>query len=125
MDFRNPRYDGVRGRIHDQVYREYLPAGDAKLAARVGKRMAYAIWRVGYKVKQAVGLYPTAGASDDYAYSRHLLDRQKGKFIAFTVEWGRSRSSRPFHPPYDEMRKVMREVTAGLLELCLNVGRWT
>ena len=63
---------------------------------------------------------PTAGASDDYAYSRHLLDRQKGKFIAFTVEWGRSRSSRPFHPPYDEMRKVMREVTAGLLELCLN-----
>ena len=120
--------DGVRGRIHDHVYREYLPAGDAKLAARVGKRMAYAIWRVRgreYKVKQAVGLYPTAGASDDYAYSRHLLDRQKGKIIAFTVEWGRSRSSTPFHPPYDEMRKVMREVTAGLLELCLNVGRWT
>ena len=110
------------------MYREYLPAGDAKLAARVGKRMAYAIWRVRgreYKVKQAVGLYPTAGASDDYAYSRHLLDRQKGKIIAFTVEWGRSRSSTPFHPPYDEMRKVMREVTAGLLELCLNVGRWT
>ena len=87
----------------------------------------YAIWRVRgreYKVEQAVGLYPTAGASDDYAYSRHLLDRQKGKIIAFTVEWGRSRSSTPFHPPYDEMRKVMREVTAGLLELCLNVGRW-
>jgi hypothetical protein len=23
------------------------------------------------------------------------------------------------HPPYAEMRKVMREVTAGLLEFCL------
>jgi hypothetical protein len=30
--------------------------------------------------------------------------------------------SRPFHPPYDEMRKVMREVTAGLLELCASVA---
>src|SRR6476619_7220447 len=70
MNFRNPQYDGMRGRINDHVYREYLPAADAKLAARMGKRMADAIRRVRgreYKVKQAVGLYPTAGASDDYA----------------------------------------------------------
>jgi hypothetical protein len=25
----------------------------------------------------------------------------------------------PFHPLYPEMRKVMREITAGLLEFCL------
>jgi hypothetical protein len=72
-----------------------------------------------YKVKQSVGLYPTAGASDDYAYSRHIVDRAKGKIIAFTIEWGRSHASTPFHPPYPEMRKVMRDVTAGLIELCL------
>ena len=128
MNFRNPRYDGMRGRIHDDVYREYLPAADAKLAARMGKRMADAIRRVRgreYKVKQSVGLYPTAGASDDYAYSRHLVDRRKGKIIAYTIEWGRSRASTPFHPPYDEMRKVMREVTAGLLELCVSVAKET
>ena len=128
MNFRNPRYDGMRGRIHDDVYREYLPAADAKLAARMGKRMADAIRRVRgreYKVQQSVGLYPTAGASDDYAYSRHLVDRRKGKIIAYTIEWGRSRASTPFHPPYDEMRKVMREVTAGLLELCLSVAKET
>jgi murein tripeptide amidase MpaA len=128
MNFRNPRYDGMRGRINDHVYREYLLAADAKLAARMGKRMADAIRRVRgreYKVKQAVGLYPTAGASDDYAYSRHLVDRRKAKIIACTIEWGRSRASTPFHPPYDEMRKVMREVTAGLLELCVSVAKET
>jgi carboxypeptidase T len=128
MNFQNPRYDGMRGRIYDDVYREHLPAADAKLAARMGKRMADAIRRVRgreYKVKQSVGLYPTAGASDDYAYSRHLVDRRKGKIIAYTVEWGRSRASTPFHPPYNEMRKVMREVTAGLLELCVSVAKET
>ena len=42
-----------------------------------------------------------------------------------SIEWGRSRASTPFHPPYDEMRKVMREVTAGLLELCLSAAKET
>jgi murein tripeptide amidase MpaA len=126
MSFRNARYDGMRGRIHDNVYREYCPAADAKLAARLGERMAKAIRRVRgrqYKVGQSVGLYPTAGASDDYAYSRHFVNRRKAKILAYTIEWGRSRASTPFHPPYDEMRKVMREVTAGLLELCVNVTK--
>jgi hypothetical protein len=78
------------------------------------------------RVQQSVGLYPTAASSDDYAYSRHMVDPRKGKIIAFTMEWGRSHAVTPFHPPYPEMRKVMREVTAGLLECCLQasaVGR--
>ena len=48
-----------------------------------------------------------------------LADPKQAKVIAYTMEWGRSRASTPFHPPYAEMRKVMREVTAGLLEFCL------
>ena len=91
MNFRNPRYDGMRGRIHDEVYREYIPAADAKLAARMGQQMADAIRRVrgrNYMVKQSVGLYPTAGTSDDYAYSRHLVNRRKGKIIAYTIRVG-------------------------------------
>lgn len=122
MSFRNRAYDGKRGRLGDNIYREYMPAADEKVAVRMGRHMARAIERVRgheYRVKQSVGLYPTAGASDDYAYSRHLVDPKKGKIFAFTVEWGRSRASTPFHPPYREMRKVMREVTAGLIELCL------
>jgi carboxypeptidase T len=84
--------------------------------------MAAAIERVRgrkYVVQQSVGLYPTAASTDDYAYSRHIVDSTKGKIIAYTMEWGRSRAKTPFHPPYEEMRKVMREVTAGLLEFCL------
>ena len=122
MSFRNKAYDGKRGLIHDDLYREHIHEDDLKEALRMGRRMAGAIERVRgrkYQVKQSVGLYPTAASTDDYAYSRHLVDPSKGKIIAYTMEWGRSRAKTPFHPPYEEMRKVMREVTAGLLEFCL------
>ncbi|HKE45220.1 MAG TPA: M14 family metallopeptidase [Steroidobacteraceae bacterium] len=122
MNFRNRRYDGKRGLIHDDVYREHIARADQRKAVRMGECIAAAIERVRgrrYRVQQSVGLYPTAASTDDYAYSRHLVDPKKGKIIAFTMEWGRSRAVTPFHPPYDEMRKVMREVTAGLLECCL------
>ena len=122
MSFRNAAYDGKRGLIHDDVYHEYMPAADEKEARQMGRNIADAIQRVRgrkYQVRQSVGLYPTAGSSDDYAYSRHMLDRKKGKIIAYTMEWGRTHAATPFHPPYPEMRKVMREVAAGLLELCL------
>ena len=92
----------------------------------MGRRMAAAIRLVrGPQIPGAAVGRPLSdrGSSDDYAYSRHLVDPKKGKIIAFTMEWGRSRASTPFHPPYDEMRKVMREVTAGLLECCLRALR--
>ena len=122
MNFRNPAYDGKRGRLNDDVYREYFPPRDRKAALDIARRMAAGIKLVRgrkYQVKPSVGLYPTAGATDDYAYSRHFIDPKKGKIIPLTVEWGRSHASTPFHPPYPEMRKVMREVSAGLLAVCL------
>ena len=122
MCFKNKAYDGKRGLIHDDGYREYMPASDQKRALRLGLRFADALRRVRgrkYRVEQSVGLYPTAGSTDDYAYSRHHVDPSLGKIIAYTMEWGRTHASTPFHPPYAEMRKVMREVTAGLLEFCL------
>jgi carboxypeptidase T len=122
MSFRNPAHDGKRGLIHDDLYREYMPAADQKEALQMGRHVAAAIRRVRgreYRVRQSVGLYPTAGSCDDYAYSRHMLDRRKDRIIAYTMEWGRAHAATPFHPPYHEMRKVMREVAAGLLELCL------
>jgi carboxypeptidase T len=122
MNFANAAFDGKRGRIHDDDYREYIDPDDERQAIRLARHMSRAIALVRgrkYKVQQSVGLYPTAGCSDDYAYSRHLTDAAKTKTLAFTVEWGRSRCSTPFHPPYPEMRKVMREVAAGLLEFCV------
>jgi len=122
MNFANPIYDGKRGKLHEPEYREYIHPEDEKLAVRMGECMAGAIEKVRgrkYRVQQSVGLYPTTGATDDYAYSRHLVEPGKGKAISYTIEFGRNRASTPFHPRYDEMRKVMREVTAGMLELCL------
>jgi murein tripeptide amidase MpaA len=126
MSFTNRAYDGKRGLIHDDVYREHIPAADEREAVRMGGQMAAAIRLVRgrrYRVQQSVGLYPTAAAADDYAYSRHMVDPRKNKIIAFTMEWGRSHAATPFHPPYPEMRRVMREVTAGLLEFCLRAKR--
>jgi carboxypeptidase T len=125
MCFMNPVYDGMRGRPFDDVYREYIAPADQKKAVHLGQRIASAIRLVRgrrYRVQQSIGLYPTAGASDDYAYSRHLVDPGKTKILSFTMEWGRSHAVTPFHPPYPEMRKVMREVTAGLLEFCLQAN---
>ena len=122
MCFSNPAFDGRRGRIHDDDYREHIDPDDARTAIRLGGQMSRAIALVRgrkYKVQQSVGLYPAAGCSDDYVYSRHLTDPTKTKVLAFTIELGRSRCSTPFHPPYPEMRKVMREVAAGLLEFCV------
>jgi len=122
MCFQNKAYDGKRGLIHDDVYREYIPARDEQVALHLGRKLAAAIRQVRgreYRVQQSVGLYPTAGSTDDYAYSRHFVDPSKPKIIAYTMEWGRSRAVTPFHPPYPEMRRVMREVTAGLIECCL------
>jgi murein tripeptide amidase MpaA len=122
MSFRDPRYDGKRGRIHDDVYREYIPAADERRRIALGAAFADGVRGVRgreYRVQQGVGLYPTSGTTDDYAYSRHFVDPSKANITGFTMEWGRVRASTPFHPPYPEMRKVMREVTAGLLAFCL------
>jgi hypothetical protein len=69
-----------------------------------------------YKVKQAVGLYPTAGA-DDYAYSRHLVDSSHESSGGVAM------------PPRRSIRPTMRcgrscaRVTAGLLELDMSARR--
>jgi hypothetical protein len=67
-----------------------------------------------YTVKSSDDLYPTSGASDDYAYSRHFVDTNKGKIISYTVEWGTE-----FQPPYIEMQNIIDEITAGLVAFCL------
>jgi hypothetical protein len=67
-----------------------------------------------YGVEQAFGLYPTSGASDDYAFSRHFADPSMAKVYGFTVECGHS-----FQPTWSEAEEVMREVSAGLIAFCL------
>jgi murein tripeptide amidase MpaA len=124
MSFQNPAFDGKRGIVGDTAYREYILSSDRETAVTLARRMRDAIKAVrgrSYTVEQSVGLYPTAGTSDDYAYSRHIA-LTRPKVYAYTLEWGRETNPTPFHPPYAEMRKIIDEVTAGLLEFCIRAA---
>jgi len=127
MSFQNPAYDNVRGILDafgqpgHATYREYIPAGE--LPPRVDLANAFsagiqAVQGTTYLVEQSVGLYPTAGASDDYFYSRHFVDGSKRNVMAYTLEWGTE-----FQPPYAQMQNIIQEITSGLLAFCFWVRK--
>ncbi|WP_406470595.1 M14 family metallopeptidase [Streptomyces sp. NBC_01615] len=116
-NFLNRAFDGTRGVAGDPAYAEFIPTGDADAAAVLAEQFCAGLRGVrgrAYTPMSAFHLYPTSGTSDDYAYSRHLVDPQKGKILAFTVEWGKS-----FHPPWPEMHRIILDTDAGLAQFCL------
>lgn len=128
MNFQNSAYNGLRG-ITDAIgpapaasaYKEYIPSSDLSLAIDLANSMRdgiQAVRGISYIVKSGADLYPTAGASDDYSYSRHFVDSTRQKVIAYTLEWGKAPI---FQPPYVEMQNIIQEITAGLLAFCLSV----
>jgi carboxypeptidase T len=120
MNFRNSEYDQVRGEPMDLDYKEYIDSQDEKALKNLADRMNYALSRVrgrNYRVQQSVGLYPTSGTSDDYAFSRHLLNSSNQKIYGFTVEFGKEETG--FIPPYSEMKNVIDEVSSALTEFCI------
>lgn len=124
MNFQNPAFNGLRGIAGDTAYLEYIDSGDKELAIELANEMKSAIEALRgrtYTVEQALSLYPTAGTSDDYGYSRHIVDSSKSKMICFVVEWGSPHNPTPFHPPYREMYQIIQEVTAGLIRFCLGI----
>jgi murein tripeptide amidase MpaA len=133
MNFNNASHDGRRG-IPDSSpggdpkrYREYLPSADLQTLVRLGNTMRDAIEAAHgrqYSVKGAVGLYPTSGTSDDYAYSRGFLHPQAKRVLGYTIEWGPQRQSiaKSFHPDYAHMAPIIEEVTAGLFAFCSAVA---
>ena len=69
-----------------------------------------------YGAEQAYSLYPTSGASDDYAFSRAFTDPMRlCTLYGFTIECGRG-----FQPPWSEAENIIRDVSAGLLALLLH-----
>ena len=105
----------MRGRPDDQAYGEFISETDLQAVTGLSTRMNDAVKAVrgdDYGVEQAYGLYPTSGASDDYTFSRSVVDPTKTKVYAFTIECGHT-----FQPTSTEAEHVIREVSAGLLAL--------
>jgi carboxypeptidase T len=124
MNFRNGAFNGQRGIKDDAAYREYIDGSDRGFAIELANRLRDGIQAVrgrAYAVKSSFELYPTAGTSTDYAFSRHLAEASRGKAYSYTIEWGSRDNVTPFHPPYSEMQNIIREVTAGLLDFCSGI----
>jgi murein tripeptide amidase MpaA len=130
MNFLNSTFDSVRGLMPDDpstgiVYSEYIPTTDWKekiyAAMRMGNAMDASTGRH-YEVTQSAYLYPTSGASDDYAYSRHFSDPSKEKIHGYTVEFGfgNSESSCPFYPTQEQYQMNLMETAAGFMEFLLS-----
>jgi carboxypeptidase T len=117
MNFHNAVYNGLRGKVGDTSYKEYMPKADLEWFTSTCKRVKDAIKAVRgrtYTVQPSIGLYPTTATSDDYVYSSHFLNSGARKILAGTLETGRE-----FQPPYSEALNIMAEVSAGLIEFCL------
>src|SRR5262249_1968193 len=125
MNFQNPAFNAVRGDYFD--YKEYAPANDLQAAQSLATTFHDGIQAyrgTSFRIEQIYSLYPVAGDSADYAYSRHFVNPSQANIISYGVEWGYSDRSNddPFHPGYDEMAEIIQEVTSGLLAFCLEVA---
>lgn len=119
-NFQNSQYDKVRGIPKDFEYKEFISIEDENTMKNLANRMNYALERVRgrkYKIQQAVGLYPTSATSDDYAFSRHLINGSNQKIYGFTIEFGKEETG--FIPPFSEMQNVIKEVSSALTALCM------
>ncbi|MFW0796809.1 M14 family zinc carboxypeptidase [Gordonia sp. CPCC 205515] len=119
MRFFDPRWDGARGVLTADDYREWLPEADLGRIRLVARRTAAAMAAVGgrtFRPIPAADLYATSGASDDYAYSRTWIDPQLSKVHGFTMEFGYPTN---FYPTLTEYHQNLADVGAGLMEFCL------
>jgi murein tripeptide amidase MpaA len=123
--FTNRAYDGKRG-LRDDSYGEYISTADLHTASSIATAIRNAIGAARgrpYTAVQAFGLgYPTSGASDDYAFSRHIVHPSLPRILAFTLEFNfKSDGKKPFLVTKDPavLHNTMIDVIPGLLALCL------
>lgn len=128
MNFQNSTYDGVRGILTDtpgsgKGYGEYVPPAEATKNVAAAKRLGSALTAGGgktYSVMQSSELYPTSGASDDYAYARHFANPSQNLVHSYTVEFGFGGSgSCPFYPSVAGYNENIKATNAGFLEFLL------
>jgi murein tripeptide amidase MpaA len=118
----NPEYDGKRGPVNDTVYREYIDKKDWYNIALQANRTTAAMNAVGgreYVPQQAVGLYPTSGASDDWSFSRWHGNKRLNKVYGYTLEFGYPTN---FYPTAEEYVQNILDTNAGFMEFILNAA---
>ena len=100
-NFTNPVWNGQRG-LDGDAYAEYIVAGDLTAIQTAGNAMKAAIAGVrgeSYNVAQSFFMpgwpttYPTSGASDDWAFSRHYADATKPRVLGYVVEFNKTLGS--------------------------------
>ncbi|GKU02953.1 carboxypeptidase a4 [Fusarium langsethiae] len=134
--FANKKYDGRRGVLGDAEtpktkYKEYITKSDLTGQLKLGNRMKQVMENAGtskYTVQEAVGLYPTSGASTDYALARYYGKAcGKSKLQSYTIEFGEESGSAacPFYPDQKQYHMWMKQVAAGLTEVALKAADTT
>ncbi|KLU88850.1 carboxypeptidase A [Magnaporthiopsis poae ATCC 64411] len=129
MNFLNSSYNSVRGIVGDTPgvdngYGEYVPVDEDALsqgaAKRIGAGMSGAVGRA-YTIQQSSALYPTSGASDDYAYSRHFVNPGLNRVHSYTIEFGFGNNavSCPFYPSFSQYNANLKEIASGFMEMLL------
>jgi hypothetical protein len=115
----NAEYDGKRGVVEDSVYSEYIDQEDWDNIRLQANRTTSAMIEVGgreYVPQQAVGLYPTSGASDDWSFSRWHKDKKVNKVYGYTMEFGYATN---FYPTAEEYVQNIIDTNAGFMEFIL------
>ncbi|KAG9258609.1 uncharacterized protein F5Z01DRAFT_670322 [Emericellopsis atlantica] len=134
-NFVNPEFDGKRGLVGgpdppNATYKEYFLESDLEIETEVTNAMVASMLKSGgseYTNYPAVGLYPTSGASNDYAMGRFYGNVSCGasRMFGLTMEFGEPSSSFascPFYPDADEYHRNVRQVGAGFLEMMLRAA---
>ena len=128
MNFLNRHFDGMRGTADINRYGEYIDPDDEKRLRDAVSAVTSAVRGFATRTTRACRLstsgrparanlyYPTSGTVDDYAYSRHIADPTVTKVYGLTVEFGLKAQ---FQPPWDEMERIVADVSAGMVALCV------
>jgi hypothetical protein len=129
MNFLNSTYNTVRGVLTDTPgsgsgYGEYIPSAENTLNTGAAQRIGSGLSAGGgrsYTVIPAADLYPTSGASDDYAYSRHFANASANLVHSYTVEFGfgNTAASCPFYPSVSQFNSNIKATGAGFMEFVL------
>jgi carboxypeptidase T len=81
-----------------------------------------------YIAEPSIGIYPTSGSSQDYAFSQRVPgDENRSRILAYTIEFGAPAQNREdpegtFIPEYAIMQNIMDDIGSALTEMCFDVA---